>query len=74
VRVTRRAYGLRSRRERLRERGLLSLKEVSKHLGVSKWTVKEKRLAGKLQVGSVKLNDMGEYMYESPDRMKVRGP
>jgi hypothetical protein len=74
VRVTRRAYGLRSRRERLCERGLLSLKEVSKRLGVSKWTVKEKRLAGKLQVGSVKLNDMGEYMYESPDRMKVRGP
>jgi DNA invertase Pin-like site-specific DNA recombinase len=65
VGVVRRAYKLKSRRDRLRERGLLSLDEAAKKLGLSKWTVKKRRNAGTLDLACVKLNDVGEYMYEA---------
>jgi DNA invertase Pin-like site-specific DNA recombinase len=61
-----RRYGLKDRHARLRERGLLSLEEISRELGVCKATVKLRRALGSLGVACYKLNDMGEYMYENP--------
>jgi hypothetical protein len=72
INVIRRAYGLKDRYTRLHQRGFLSLKEVAAKLGLHKGTVKRKRAMDLLGIGSRKLNDMGEYMYEDPDIPKAR--
>jgi len=66
VRVIRRAYRLKSRYTRLREAGLLTLKEVAAQLGISKVTVRRRRAQGVLGVAESKLNDTGQYMYYHP--------
>jgi hypothetical protein len=58
---------LKSRRARLRERGLLTLSEVARKLRYCKATVKLKRAAGQLRISCYRLDDMGQYMYEDPE-------
>jgi len=67
VHVIRRAYGLKSRYTRLREQGWLNLREVSEKLRLRRSTVRARRAQGSLGLGSIKLNDMGQHMYEDPD-------
>lgn len=67
VDATARRYRIKSRRTRLRGRGLLTLREVAQKLGVCRATVKLRRAAGTLGVVCTKLNDMGEYMYGDPE-------
>jgi DNA invertase Pin-like site-specific DNA recombinase len=67
-----RAYALKSRRERLREAGLLTLPEVAAKLGISTHTVKFQRLTGRLAVGARKLDDCGRHMYEDPEAQPTR--
>jgi hypothetical protein len=67
VQKTRRAYRLKTRYTRLHEKGWLNLGEVSKKLGICPVTVKKRRARGLLGIDTVKLNDMGQYLYEDPD-------
>jgi hypothetical protein len=57
-------YHLKPRYERLRERGLLTLEEVARTLGVSTATAKQWRLAGLLRAHAY--NDKNQYVYEPP--------
>ena len=66
MKKTRRAYRLRTRRERLHERGFLTLAELSTLLGISAYVIKARRLQGTLCVRSVPLDDTGAHMYENP--------
>jgi len=59
-----REYGLKSRYRRLRDRGLLTVKEIADDLNVSTSTVNAWRRHGLLQ-GHV-CNDKQEYLFESP--------
>ena len=60
----RRAYGLKSRYERLREAGMLTVEEMAKVLGIAKGTVKVWHKAG-LLCGYVS-NDKGICLFEPP--------
>lgn len=60
----RRNYGLASRHERLRAKGLMSLREVAAHMGVHPSTVKTRRREGRLIAEP--LNDKGEHYFEVP--------
>ena len=64
----RRAYHLKSRRERLRAAGLITLDELAAKLGRSKWIIKDWRAAGKLPVRAFRLDDVDRFMYEDPDQ------
>lgn len=57
-------YHLKSRYERLRERGLLTLDEVAQALGIATATAKQWRLAGLLRAHAY--NDKNQYLYEQP--------
>ena len=57
-------YHLKSRYERLRERGLLTLAEVAQVLGISPATAKHWRRAGLLRAHAY--NDKNQYLYEPP--------
>ena len=57
-------YHLRSRYDRLRERGLLTLAEVARALDISTATAKQWRLAGLLTAHAY--NDKHQYLYERP--------
>lgn len=57
-------YHLRSRYDRLRERGLLTLAEVARALDISTATAKQWRLAGLLTAHAY--NDKNQYLYEGP--------
>jgi DNA invertase Pin-like site-specific DNA recombinase len=70
VRVIRRAYRLKSRYTRLREQGWLNLTELSKKLATHPTTLKKRRAAGVLGLGTVRLNDMDQYLYEDLDRAR----
>lgn len=70
VRVIRRAYRLKSRYTRLREQGWLNLTELSKKLSTHPTTLKKRRAAGVLGLGTVRLNDMDQYLYEDLDRAR----
>jgi DNA invertase Pin-like site-specific DNA recombinase len=59
-----RDYGLKSRFDRLRERGRLTLQEVAKTLGVAAQTVKVWRAAGRLR--AIAYDNKGSYLYEAP--------
>jgi hypothetical protein len=67
------AYRLRTRYARLRERGLLTLKEIAKKLGVCRATVKIRRAEGRLGVRAVRLDDVGRYLYEDPENTPEAG-
>ena len=60
------AYRLKTRFARLRDRGLLTLTEVAIKLGVCRATVKARRAEGRLGVRTVRLDDVGRYLYEDP--------
>ncbi|MFJ8391029.1 recombinase family protein [Streptomyces sp. NPDC094438] len=64
VRNIRDAYGLRSRFDRLRAKGLLTLDEISEQLGTTPATVKHWRLAGVLD--AVRYDDKGQCLYPPP--------
>ena len=64
VQAIRREYGLSSRYERLRARGLLNITEVAAMLGVSTDTVKRWRRRGLLEAH--RYNDKNECLYEPP--------
>jgi len=57
-------YQLKSRYERLRERGLLTLAEVAQTLGISTATAKHWRRAGLLRAHAY--NDKHQYLYDPP--------
>jgi hypothetical protein len=57
-------YHLRSRYDRLRERGLLTLAELARALDISTATAKQWRLAGLLTAHAY--NDKNQYLYERP--------
>jgi DNA invertase Pin-like site-specific DNA recombinase len=57
-------YQLKSRYDRLREAGYLTVEETAQLLGVSAKTVQERRKRGLLK--SVRVNDNPEYLYERP--------
>lgn len=67
VQVIRRAYRLKGRYVRLRQQGWLSLREVSKKLKICRSAVRARRLKGSLGLACIKLNEMGQHMYEDPD-------
>ncbi|MGH3493218.1 MAG: recombinase family protein, partial [Sciscionella sp.] len=60
-----RAYRLRTRRQRLRATGLLTLAEIAQALDVSPNTIKAWRRTG--IVRAHRYNDKGEHLYERPD-------
>lgn len=60
-----RRYGFRTRRERLREKGLLTRKEIAKILGVANETVTAWRRQGRLKTHTY--TDKGALLYEPPD-------
>lgn len=57
-------YGLKTRFDRLRERGLLTVDEMAEQLGVATCSVTQRRRKGQLK--GWPLNDKGEYLYEEP--------
>lgn len=61
-----RAYGLKTRRARLREAGWLSIKELAERLGICQSAVRWRRAHGRLPLDCRKVNDMGEFMYKLP--------
>ena len=65
VKVVRDNYALKSRHERLRERGLLTALEAADRLGVSDETIYRWRKAGLLHGHAY--NDRPEYLFEIPD-------
>ena len=66
----RRGHGLKTRYQRLRERGLLTNAEMAERLGVSPATIKIWRRQGVL-VGTQWSNG-NHYLYEMPDNPPVR--
>jgi DNA invertase Pin-like site-specific DNA recombinase len=60
-----RAYRLRSRRQRLRATGMLTLAETATAHGVANNTIKAWRRAG--IVTATRYNDKGEFLYHPPD-------
>lgn len=64
VNKVRRAYKLKSRYMRLRDRGYLTTKELTQRYGVCRGTVRHWRLRGIL-AGHV-ADDQGEYLFEDP--------
>jgi len=70
----RRKYGLKSRFDRLRETGLLTIDEIAAELDVCTATIRTWRIHGLLQAH--KYNDNGEWLFERPgaDRpLKAKG-
>jgi hypothetical protein len=59
-------YHLKSRYDRLRERGLLTLAEVARALSISTATAKDWRLAGLIEAHAY--NDKHQYLYVPPGR------
>lgn len=60
----RRRWGLKSLRERLRDKGMMSVAEMARHLGMREWEVRDLRTCGRLQGRTV--NEKGEWMLEPP--------
>ncbi len=65
VACVRRGHNLKTRRQRLRERGLLSRSELAERLGVSPETVSSWRQRNLL--AGTRCNDKNEWLYEMPD-------
>ena len=73
VKVVRVNYALKSRRARLRERGLLTAPEVADRLGVHHDTVYRLRRAGLLR-GHACNDRPGAFLFEIPDPLPNRKP
>jgi hypothetical protein len=57
-------YGLKSRYDRLRAAGYLTVEEMAPAVGISAKTVQERRMRGLLK--GVRVNDRPDYLYEPP--------
>ena len=66
----RRAYGLKSRYDRLREAGMLTRKELAAKQGVHKMTITKWRIKGHLKEHLA--DDQGQYLYEDPGDVCLR--
>ena len=66
----RRAYRLKPRFDRLRKKGMLTVKEIAKELGVCTSTVNDWRRSGLLKASMC--NDKHEYLYEPPGKAAPR--
>lgn len=64
----RKAYRLRSRGQRLRERGLLTLAELGQRLGKHPEWIKSRRRKGTLPIPAHRVDDVGRFMYEDIER------
>jgi hypothetical protein len=73
VGVVRKAYRLKTRYTRLRKAGLLTLTETAKKLGICRATVKIRRAEGRLGVRAVRIDDVGRYLYEDPEKPSEAG-
>ncbi len=60
----RRAYGLKSRFDRLRERGMLTASEIARTCGVSIKTISDWRQKGRLRAHAI--NDRAQFLFEDP--------
>lgn len=69
VMIVRRAYGLKTRFERLRESGMLTGEEVARQLGVSATTVHQLGRAGVLKRHRYATNH--RYLYEPPGNVRL---
>ena len=72
VKVVRVNYALKSRHDRLRERGLLTALEAADRLGVSDATVYRWHKAGRMRGHAC--NDRPEYLFEIPDPPPTKQP
>lgn len=66
----RRAYGMKSRYERLREAGLLTRKELAALQGVNRATISKWREKGRIK-GHL-ADDQGQYLFENPGEVSLR--
>ncbi|MGI9305614.1 MAG: recombinase family protein [Gammaproteobacteria bacterium] len=64
VRRLRLTYGLKSRHDRLREKGYLTIDEITERLGVCRDTVHTWRRSGRLTAAAY--SDRGDYLFEPP--------
>jgi len=58
------AYGLKSRFDRLRERGMLTMFEIAKTCGVSTNTISDWRRKGRIR--ALAINDRNQFLFEDP--------
>ena len=66
----RRAYGLKSRYERLREAEMLTRKELAGKQGVHPMTITKWRIKGRVRAHLA--DDQGQYLYEDPGDVCLR--
>ena len=64
VGYVRTAYGLRSRFDRLRARGMLTMLEIAKRCGVSRNTISDWRRKGRIRAYAI--NDRNQFLFEDP--------
>ena len=64
VGYVRKAYGLKSRFDRLRERGMLTTSEIARTCGVSIKTISDWRQKGLIRAHAI--NDRTEFLFEDP--------
>jgi transposase-like protein len=58
------AYGIKSRFDRLRERGMLTMFEIARRCGVSTNTISDWRRKGRIRAHAI--NDRNQFLYEEP--------
>jgi hypothetical protein len=58
------AYGLKSRFDRLRERGMLTMFEIARRCGVSTNTISDWRRKGRIRAHAI--NDRNQFLFEDP--------
>jgi hypothetical protein len=58
------AYGLKSRFDRLRQRGMLTMAEIAKTCGVSTNTISDWRRKGRIR--ALAINDRNQFLFEDP--------
>ena len=61
-----RAYGLKSRLQRLQASGFLTAKQLAAKLGMSSSGIRARQAKGGLNLKMVRLNDTGQHLYEDP--------
>ena len=70
VGYVRKAYGLKSRFDRLRERGMLTISEMARACGVSINTIGHWRQKGLIRAHAI--NDRTQFLFEHPDQTHRR--
>jgi hypothetical protein len=64
VGYVRKAYGLKKRFERLRERGMLTMSEIARRCGVSPKTISDWRRKNRIRAHAI--NDRNQFLFEDP--------